>query len=252
MTSEKKNFGYQDLKISGDAKKYLNKISRETGREIVIEEATDLGIPEMIAAFKPSQEDFIIRVLARIDENDERFQETIIHEAVHGLLYYSKGYYHPEPESACTESVSLSLDILASMVDDIAVNKIMQDKGFREIKEIHLRAFRKEIRAARESNDFYTRVSSDPAVQKIFKVCRYVVVWGFVQYLALKPMAKRIFKRYLKVFEKAYHDEYEIANRITEVITNYDIFAAEGQQKALKEIVKICGFEQVTRLADYS
>ena len=240
------------MKLTDKVRKYMERVEKDTGREIVIERASELAIRGMKFSFEPDQENFIIRTTVDFDEIEEKYQESIIHEATHGLLYYVKGYYNPESKSTPTDNEESILSILATMVDDIVVNKTMQDEGFRRNWKEISRGLNKEIKDMRASRDYYEKNSSDPLEKSRLKVLRYVVCWGSLKHLKLRPKAERIVERYLKVSEEHYPDEFRMAKKITEVITQNDIFDPVGHEKAMREILKLWGLEESTELKYYS
>jgi len=241
-----------EMKLSDKAKKFLKRIEKETGREIIVERKSKSEMGGFPAYFEPDRKNFVIQIREDIEEDTESFQNMIIHEAIHGLLIYAKGYYHPEPKSASINELKLILVLLASLVDDIVVHRITHDEGFKINWDEYLRMVKIEIKVARGGKEMYKTVSSDPLVRSKFKVLRYVVAWGCLKYLKLRPKPKRILKRFLKAFEERYLDEFKMAKKIIEVITQNNIFTKDGQKEVIRQIWRLWDLEESTELKYYS
>lgn len=231
---------------------FLERISKETGREIIIEKGLGTQIPGMKAAFEPDRKNIVIKIREDFEENDANIQDSIIHEAIHGLLYYGKGYCFPEPRFPPTYMERESANILLSMVDDIVVNKIMQDEGFPPIRDVYLGMIKKETEAAKGLTDIYENVSYDPLVRSRFMVYRFVMAWGYLEYYKVKRVESKIIERFLEAFEEAHPDEFKMAKEIVEVLSQNDVFTSKGHHKAMMEILRLWDLDNLTVLRYYS
>jgi len=230
----------------------LERISRETGREIRVEKGLSTRIGGIKAAFEPDRKYIIIKIRDDIEEDDVNIQESIIHEAIHGLLYYGKGYCFPESRFPPTYMERESVNILISMVDDIVVNKIMQDEGVSPIGNVYLGMVKKETKAAEGSTDIYENVSYDPIVKSRFMVYRFVMAWGYLEYYKVTRKERKILERFLESFEDAYPDEFKMARDIVEVLSQNDDFTSDGHHKAMMEILRLWELDNLIVLRYYS
>ena len=86
------------------------------------------------------------------------------------------------------------------MIEDIVVNKIVQDEGFAALAPRYLDIVKKEIAAALEGKDYYAKYAYSPVFKNRFMVFRFILAWGCMRYHNLKPAALKTLGRFLKQF----------------------------------------------------
>jgi hypothetical protein len=73
-------------------------------------------------------------------------------------------------------------------------------------------------------------------------VSRYILAWGFLRYYSLPEGVHFILQKFLEVYSKAYPHHYPHTARVKEIILQNDVFTAEGECRAMQEIMELWGF----------
>jgi len=224
------------LKLSEKLATYLNNIQKETGREVKFKNADGVGMPGMVAVFR--EHPYCIDVLIAADSQltEAELEHSIAHEATHGLLVYGRGYYTPFLKNALSTTEKRSLDLLFTMIDDIVVNRIIDEAGFSPYSGIYLATVVEETEAVRKGEDYFNQFSDVPLLFKgRFMVFRYIIIaWGFLKYFNLEPQARRILKTFVNVFKK--------------LVVNNSIFTPEGHRKTVEGVLKLWGLQDLVEL----
>jgi len=239
---------------------YLEKIRDRTGREIVIEWARPdnldwlSGMPSAFL-FDPDRIHILINSdIVRLIQQlyllpiEEIIEELIAHEATHGLLIHGKGFCRNVLEVSASDSARKRSSILFSMVQDISVNKILQQEGYSPLGDVYLHQVIDEINSMRKDEDYYDNYSYDPLLKDRFMVWRYIMAWAYLKYFDLQSHDRRTIKKFTKIFENKYPKQFEIASQVRTIILENDIFKAEGHNNAMKKLVKLWGLEDLVRL----
>jgi hypothetical protein len=236
------------LKLSEKLATYLNNIQKETGREVKFKNADGVGMPGMVAVFR--EHPYCIDVLIAADSQltEAELEHSIAHEATHGLLVYGRGYYTPFLKHALSTTEKRSLDLLFTMIDDIVVNRIIDEAGFSPYSGIYLATVVEETEAVRKGEDYSNQFSDVPLLFSRFMVFRYIIAWGFLKYFNLEPQARRILKTFLNVFKKTYPSHYEMATKIKKIVVNNSIFTPEGHRKTVEGVLKLWGLQDLVEL----
>jgi hypothetical protein len=230
--------------LSEKLKTYLDKIKKETKRDIVINEVDDKNMYGMSAAHEvhPIQ---IHILLAKTQHSIPQMEQSIAHEATHGLLIYKEKYLVPMANN------NKSVNLLATMVDDIIVNKIIYENGFNPFAYVYLNTVQEEIKALRKSRDYYKNLGDDEEFKNKFKTFRYIIAWGFVQYYDLESWQRKILKKFLKTVELSCPELLTDIRQIKDSIIRNNIFEQEGHDKALREIADIWGLKELILFKQY-
>lgn len=238
----------------------MERIRDETGRGIVIEWAKPenldwlSGIPSAFL-FDPD----CIRILINSDlvrliqqsyllPIEETIEELIAHEATHGLLIHGMGFCRNVLEDSASDSAREQTSILFSMIQDIRVNKILQEEGYSPLGGVYLYQVINEINSMRKGEDYYDNYSYDPLLKDRIMVWHYIMAWAYLKYFDLKSHDRRTIKKFTKIFENKYPKQFEMASQVRTIILQNNIFSAEGHNNAMKELVKLWGLEDLVRL----
>jgi len=79
-------------------------------------------------------------------------------------------------------------------------------------------------------------------------VFRYILAWGYLEYLNSDKIDKKTLHKFLKVFQKSCPKQYEEAKKIKEIILKNDIFTRKGYDKTIKECLDLWN---LTNLVNY-
>jgi hypothetical protein len=133
------------------------------------------------------------------------------------------------------------------MVEDVVVNRIIQDNGFLSFGSEYLPMLQREVDVAEKGEQsgeaFYQLFSPDPQTEDILMISRYIIAWGFLNYHSFKKDVQNLIQEFLQKFQQHYSHHYPRASNVQEIIQKHDIFTAEGQCQAIKEIIELWGLE---------
>jgi len=219
---------------------YLKKVEIETGRSIKFRSAADLGAPGMTFGITPDPSCILIICKEGTDLGDPKHEHSIAHEATHGYLVYKLGYSTFRTKRKPTKNETNYVNILFSMIDDIVVNKIIQEEGFLPFSPRYLSQVEIETKEAHKASyKLYDGLPHDLLFKDRYMVLRYIVAWGLVRYCDLEPYARRKIHKYLKAFQRSYSKQFTMADQIREVILQHDIFSAHGHSKTVEAVARL-------------
>ncbi|MFC2035510.1 hypothetical protein ACFLUJ_05235 [Chloroflexota bacterium] len=238
------------LELSPKLTDYLKKIENEAGCEISFRQTNDLQPSGMRFAFRYDPSDIVV-VTTNINIVTPEDEISIAHEATHGFLINKLGYCHPVFNRPPTASETLYIGLIGNMIDDIVVNKLIHQEGFAAFSPTYISMVEKEIEATnRGSEECYKEFFFDPTLKDRFMVFRYVLAWGFNRYFDLEPHAKRTVRMFVSSFRKAFKKQLGSAKRITDLISQNDIFTPEGHRKVYEGVLKLWQLEDRVELKD--
>lgn len=225
------------LELSEKLNAYIEKIEKETGRPVSIQMVRDVGLRGMRAVFELDPE--YIRV--KIDQNIEMedFEQSIAHEITHGFLAYKKKYCQLEYLNEPNEIEGKTIDIIVTMIEDIVVNKIIQEENFQPYPCDYLNKIQNDTKNIRKSKGKIPRLHQEPVLNDRIMILRYMGAWGFLKYFNLDSFSQRVIYKFIKYFKKSYPKQYEAAGQIEEIILENNIFTPEGYYKAIKRCLEL-------------
>jgi len=240
--------------------KYLEGIRDKTKREIVIEWAKPenldwlSGIPSVFL-FDPDRIHILINsdMVRLIHQSyllplEEIIEELIAHEATHGLLIHGMGFCRSVLENSASDSARKQISILFSMVQDIRVNKILQEEGYSPLGGVYLYQLIDAIDSMRKDEDYYDNYSYDPSLKDRYMVWCYIMAWAYLKYFDLESTDRTTIEKFTKIFENKYPTQFEMASQVRMIILENDILSSGGHNNAMKELVKLWRLEDLVRL----
>jgi hypothetical protein len=168
----------------------------------------------------------------------EEIDSTIAHEVTHELLSLKKKYCRVK----CGDEVRDTVVLLITMIEDVVVNKFIQEKNYRPYSTKYLDDVKQDIEDIRKGKVCYYEAHADPEYKDKFDkfiVFRYIMAWGFLKYLNLGGIDKKTIYKFLKIFQKSLPKQYEKAKKIKEIILENNIFTPEGYNKTIKECLDL-------------
>jgi len=124
------------------------------------------------------------------------------------------------------------------MVEDIVVNKIIQQEGFDPFGLNYLTVVQQETKSARKGRDHY-RQYKDPLLRHRIMVFRYILAWGYLQYFDLETYTRRTLSKFLKAFDSSFPEQFKMANQAKQIILENDIFTPTGFQNVVERILAL-------------
>jgi hypothetical protein len=227
--------------LSEKTKNFFEYVKNETGKPIQIQQSKSVGLQGMNFAFTHDPSFIILEIVLPFGGSIDQFENSLAHEACHGLLTYSRGYVHLKPVNAIKGNVSFSLSVIGTMVDDVPVNKLIQDYGFRAYGENYLRMVKREGKfASKGDRTIYNNTGPDEESRKRFMIYRYVAAWTYLQYFIMNSLDRSSLQKFRKSFSRAYPDIGKEGSNICECFKKYDVFSKEGHEEIIKKV--LCGW----------
>lgn len=227
---------------------YLKKVERETSKPIKIIESHDLGIKGMLSAYRYHPDYIIIIIKAGVTRFKRDMIRSIAHEATHGFLIFREGYCRPKFHKNLAEQLIKDARLIFTMLDDIVVNKIIQDNGFSPYGSEYIPSVKRETKAALNRENIYSSYSSDKLFQQILKSSRLVIAWAFLEFFNLDKSHKQVLKEFINAFRENFPQEYRLGMEITQIISKHNIFNSKGHGKALVEILDLWSLNEILEL----
>ncbi len=228
------------LKLSKKVKAYIEEVKKETGYNVSIEDFQGKG-----AMVTLDHECKYIRVEINEEEykkdSEEEIDYTIAHEVTHEFLSLKKKYCRIR----CGPEEKEPVRILATMIEDVVVDKIIQEKNYRSSYTKYLDDVKGDIKFfrkhANKDRDFFEVHKDDPRYKFLFKymVFRYILAWEYVEYLNSDKIDKKTIHKFLKIFQKSCPKLYEEAENIKKIILENNIFTPEGYDNTIKECLDL-------------
>lgn len=192
---------------------YIARVEKDTGRRVVVIPVSAADIPGIKIAFRPHPTDITVYVTPALKQSD--YEHSFAHEVTHGVLMYQRGYCCVRPKSGQTQAQRLSIEFILNSVEDIVVNKILQEEGFAPFADGYLNEVIKETRALRKGTDYYVSTFQDPLLRQRFIVYRYILLWGFLQFYSLDQYVEQTLRRFANQFRDSKPREFQVAAEIT-------------------------------------
>lgn len=228
---------------------YLAKVEKETGRPIIIEKGEGVLPPTGTAGWQPHPTDITIFVnLARLQ--GENLERAIAHEATHGLFAYARNHCQIFPMLNIDPMQDLSTSWLGSMIEDIAVNTLIQANGYMPYDSNYLEMVRRQTEAFRLRRDAYSQY--DEPYKSRYMVNRYVYGWAFLNYFKIAPAARKILQEFMAEFERVRPVQFRLAHQVTKAIAAHDVLTAEGSCKAMWDVARLWDLDQLVRIEPFS
>ncbi|MGZ7120116.1 MAG: hypothetical protein ACXVH2_10430, partial [Methanobacterium sp.] len=80
------------FQLSSKLKNYLDKIEKETDKEIKILESPHLGLKGMWAGYRYHPHFIIVIIRSGVQKTSEALERSIAHEATHGYILFKNKY----------------------------------------------------------------------------------------------------------------------------------------------------------------
>ena len=215
---------------------YIDKIERETGRQTRFEYVDDFGSPGVQFAFRKDPNYLCIALKSGISLADPRIERSIAHEITHCFLIYGLGYYALDANDNSSDEDILHLSLL-SFIDDIIVNKTLQEHSFPPYSDTYLKMLKDDIQAAKSRVNIYGQ-SYSSLYNRRSPASRYILAWACIKYYKLTAEARKLMNQLLKVFPNAFPVAYQIADSLRKVILKNDIFSVDGHKEVIGYMLK--------------
>ncbi len=243
------------LKLSEKVKEYIKKVEEETGRSVLLKSVQDVGMPGTCERFivDCNSKYLLVEIIEdcycdpKVDINQEEVDRSIAHEVTHGLLAYKKKYCQFEFIAPIKDELLDSTSILFTMIEDIVVNKRIDENNFQPISQIYLNTVKKLIKDLRKGRDIFEE-NDIPKYKNSFMILNYIQPWGYLKYFDSDKIDKKTLHKFLKLFQKLYSTQYQEVKTIQEIILKNDIFTSEGFNNTIKECLDLWNLTNLVKL----
>jgi hypothetical protein len=141
------------IELTEKLRGYANKVMKETGRQILIHNTSDMGMSGMVAYFLEHPTLILVCISPEMPMN--LLELALAHEFTHGLLAYGRGYCRLHSKGELNEREKQGLWLLASMIEDIVVKRMTQAEGFEPFASAYVEELGRETAAAAQGLNYY-------------------------------------------------------------------------------------------------
>jgi hypothetical protein len=237
-------------KLSDKLLDYKNLIEKETGKEIKFTFVDNVGLRGVDASYFYHPDYIDIQVVNNI--SPEQAEQSLPHEFTHGWLNHKLKYAYIKPKRGLSEKEFFLASLLGTMIEDLIVNKHLQDENFPPLSSGYLPNTKKETRMLRKTKNYFSK-STDPNLTDVDKrnriiTWRYVFAWGFREFLELGLSDKNVLLEFIRALRYAHPAQCQIASQIIKLIQENNIFTREGHYKVIDECIKLWGLTDTVEL----
>jgi hypothetical protein len=241
-----------NFKFSRKLTDYLKKIELDTGREIKFFESPDLGIKGITAAYNYNPKYIQITLNMENSRSKGDREISIAHEATHGYLMHKLKFCRPIFLEHVDDNYKRDVHLVFTMIEDIIVNKIIQDNEFHPFGHEYLPMVTEEIKIAHKGEEegerFYHRFTDNPHLEALLMISRYIIACGFLRYYHLGPHEEKIIKEFTRTFKKYYPDYYKFCVKIKGIIEEHNIFTEKGECQTIQLILQLFKLDERVKL----
>ena len=235
-------------------KKYLNWVEVQTGRKIVISERPPEELYKMKSAFIHHPKHLMILLASGSVGTDPEIEQSIAHEATHGLLVYKMGYCLGFFTRGLDAKEKKLVTLVFTMVSDIVVNKMIQDEGFMPYNPKYPAMVQAEIHAMENGIKLYDRDldPEDPSYYDKHLAFRYTLAWGFLKYFDLDEDMLELLRNFSTEFQMRYTDQFQMSLTIQGIIMTHDIFSTDGYRRVVDDLLVLWNLAELVELRSVS
>jgi hypothetical protein len=217
--------------LSEKIQSFFSYVQSESGRSISLQQTASVGLQGMNFAFEDHPTNIIIRFVLPFKGSIDQFEQSLAHEAGHGLMTHGRDYIHLEPNQKLDNVTAFSLSVIGTMIDDVPVNKVIQDHGFRAYDENYVSTLKREAKAAKRKDfSIYSKTGPNDLTKKRFAIYRYVAAWAYLQYFTISSIQRDVLRKFRKNFKRAYPNLSKQGLEICEHFKEYDVFTPSGHK----------------------
>lgn len=221
---------------------YLESIKSKTGREIRIDLVNTVSLLGMNFAFTPDPTFIRIKVVLPSQDSMAQFEQSFAHEATHGLLLYGLGYSTLTTHQQLNTTESFSRNLIATMIDDVVVNDLLQKSGFKPFGERYKGMVNRETKAAKgRDKNFYNDLGRDELSRDRYMVYRYTLAWTFLKYFKVDLIMRGSLQKFRKAFHRAYPQLSKEGTIIKQLFEKNNVFNREGHGYLMREVLALWG-----------
>jgi len=219
---------------------YIDLIKSETSMPIEIVQVATVGLGGMSFAYAHDDSRIPVHIVLPYGGSADSFEQSIAHELTHGLMEHARAYCYLRFVRKVEPIEQISINLASTLVEDIPVNRTIQQNGFSPYSDGYLTMVEKEtIAALKRDTAMYHNVGNDPKVIRRFLTYRYALGKTYLQYFDLEEEAIRILQEFLLAFENAYQKIAFGAKEVCRYFEESDPFSSEGHRRILENILRL-------------
>ncbi|MHA1795907.1 MAG: hypothetical protein ACTSUK_07335, partial [Promethearchaeota archaeon] len=196
----------------------------------------------------------IIGVKKLNDLKNQENERTIAHEATHGYVTISLGYWQFVEREKTAPPLKFLISNISSLIEDFVVNKITQENGFEPIPVDYFDTLKQTTERMRMGEEILTIFNEYPEFRIAILISNYFLAWGSNEYLDLKDTEREVLKDYLTQFNKFHVDLIDDINILMKYFSNFNVFKKEGHFAILKGFLthfKLIDFGEFANFSHY-
>lgn len=230
---------------------FLNMVKKESQRPLRLAIVEKMPIPGMYACLQKHPTHIFITIKEGDSINSPHVETAIAHEATHGWLFYAKQFKWISFENEELKKEGAYLSILFNAIDDLVVEKILQENNFLFLQDNYIRQLKKEIKIIRKHKDIYMEFSDRPLFKEFFLIARYLLAWGTCRYLKIDPTIRKLAKKFMKIVKRTFSEAYTKIATIVGLFETNDIFISEGNNIVKERILELWDDKKIALLDLY-
>lgn len=228
--------------------KYLKKIEMETGRRIDIQEMPSSDLFKMKSAFVHHPKYIQIIIASGSKPDDPEIEQSIAHEATHGLLVYKMKYCLGFFKNSPTDKEKKLVTLVFTMISDIIVNKLIQIEGFLPYSPKYPELVKNDTAAMQNGFKLYSNISNDESYRNKHLIFRYILAWGYIKYIDIDENVRETLMNFMNEFQLKNLEQFKMAMKFQEIILLNDIFSADGFRKVITKLLSLWELEDIVEL----
>jgi hypothetical protein len=210
-------------------------VELETGRPVVVQPIASESAGFHVL-FVPNDKNILINFDADWNPDSEELEYALAHEMTHGLLHYKHNYPFIYATPGATQTETAIGSIIASMIEDAAAQRILQDRGFYPIQNSNVAIFQEHLKALKGSKPF-DKFAGDPQLLIWRIIQRYIVAWLHVKYCTLRPEHQTLLNKFLNACRLKRPNEYLMGKEIIVLFNQNNVLTREGYIKIIQGII---------------
>jgi len=240
-----------DFDMSQKLRDYLTSIETGIGGAVEYAIVADDALKGNDFAYEVGQDNQTVLVTQRaFAPTTPHFEAGFAHEATHGLLYFRK-YAQPRHEKALSELEKEYVSNCQTMVQDLVVNKLIEDNGFKVCDDRLVAVMVGETEAHLKGGLIYEKgdFAKDLKLQTMLRVMKRLLYEASLNYPNTNPTDREAILAFLEAHGRTCPQDVTYTETIKTFINGEDLFTKAGYKKAVNEVAALW---EISSLVDYA
>ncbi len=240
-----------DFDMRQELGEYLASIETEIGGSLEYTIVADLALRGNDFGYEVGQDNQTVLVTQRAFlPTTAHFEAGFAHEATHWLLGF-RGYAQPKPKKKLSDLENEYISICQTMVQDLVVNRLIEDNGFKVCGDRLVALMVLETEAHLKGGITYGKgdFAKDGKLQTMQRVMKRLLYEASLDYPGTSLSDRTAILAFLKAHGETCPLDVTHSETIQAFIKSEDIFTTEGYKKVVNEVASFWG---ISSLVDYA